>query len=90
MRLLLLEIATLILLTDIAKYVKIKRLSCAGHIIRMGNSRAVKKVFNTRPDGTRKIGRPKLGREDGVIQDFSFVSILYQNAPRKQVTNDVK
>jgi hypothetical protein len=61
MRLLLLDIATLILLTDIAKYVKIKELSCAGHVIRMENSRTVKKMFDTRLEGSRKIGRPKLG-----------------------------
>jgi hypothetical protein len=52
---------------DIIKYIKINRLSWAGHIIRMENNRTVKKVFNTRPEGTRKIGRPKLRWEDGVI-----------------------
>jgi hypothetical protein len=37
-------------------------------IIHMENSRTVKKVFHTRPDGPKKIGRPNL-RWDGVIQD---------------------
>jgi hypothetical protein len=36
----------------------------------MENSRAVKKVFDTRPDGTRKVGGPKLRWEDSVIQDI--------------------
>jgi hypothetical protein len=54
----------------------------------MENRGTVWKVFDTRPEGTMKTGRPKLGREDGVIQDFFFVNVLYQNASRKQVTND--
>jgi hypothetical protein len=45
---------------DVIKYIKIIRLSLAGHIVRMENSRAVKKVFYTRPEGTREIGRAKL------------------------------
>jgi hypothetical protein len=56
---------------DITKYIKISRLSWAGHIIHMENSGIVKKVFDTRPEGTRKIGRPKLGWEHSVIQDIS-------------------
>jgi hypothetical protein len=35
----------------------------------MYNSRTVKKVFNTKPIGIRKTGRPKLRWEDDVIQD---------------------
>jgi hypothetical protein len=50
---------------DIIKYIKINRLSWAGHIIHMEKSTTVKKVFDTRPKGIRKIGRPKLKREDG-------------------------
>jgi hypothetical protein len=34
------------------------------------NSRAVKKVFDTRPEGTRKTGRSRQRWEDGVIQDI--------------------
>jgi hypothetical protein len=33
-------------------------------------NRTVKKVFDTRPEGTRKTGRPKFNWEDGVIQDI--------------------
>jgi hypothetical protein len=36
----------------------------------MENSRTVKKMFDTIPEETRKIGRPKLGWEDGVIQSI--------------------
>jgi hypothetical protein len=36
----------------------------------MENNRTVKMVSDTRPEGTRKTGRPKLRLEDGVIQDI--------------------
>jgi hypothetical protein len=36
----------------------------------MDNNRTVKKVLDTKPTGTRKIGRPKLRWEDDVIQDI--------------------
>jgi hypothetical protein len=45
---------------DIVNYIKINRLGCAGHVIRTDNNRTVKKVFNTKPIGIRKIARPKL------------------------------
>jgi hypothetical protein len=38
----------------------------------MGNK---KKVFVTRPEGTRKIGRPKLRWEDGVTQDIKALGV---------------
>jgi hypothetical protein len=40
-----------------------------------GNCRTVKKVFDTRPEGTRNIGRPKLRWEDGVIQDIRALGV---------------
>jgi hypothetical protein len=41
----------------------------------MDNSRTVKKVFNTRPIGIRKIGGPKLRWEDDVIQDVKTLAV---------------
>jgi len=60
---------------DIVKYIKINRLGWAGHVIRMDNNRTVKKVFDTKPIGTRKIGRPKLRWEDDVIQDIKTLGV---------------
>jgi hypothetical protein len=37
--------------------------------------RTVKKVFNTKPVGIRKSGRPKLRREDYVIQDIKTLGV---------------
>jgi hypothetical protein len=41
----------------------------------MDNDRAVKKVFNTKPIGIRKIGRPKLRWEDDVTQDVNTLGV---------------
>jgi hypothetical protein len=41
----------------------------------MENSRAVKKVFDTRPEGTRKNGRPRLTWDDGVIQNIRALGV---------------
>jgi hypothetical protein len=41
----------------------------------MDNNRTVKKVLDTKPIGTRKIGRPKLRWEDDVIQDIKTTGV---------------
>jgi hypothetical protein len=41
----------------------------------MNNDRALKRIFNTKPDGVRRVGRPKLRREDGVDQDMRILEI---------------
>jgi hypothetical protein len=37
----------------------------------MNNDRTIKKIFKTKPDGTRRAGRPKIRWEDGVDQDMT-------------------
>jgi hypothetical protein len=41
----------------------------------MENRRTVKKVFDKRPEGSRKIGRPKLKWGDCVIQDIRALGV---------------
>jgi hypothetical protein len=41
----------------------------------MNNNRTVKKVFNTKPIGIRKIGRTKLRWEDNVILDIKNLGV---------------
>jgi hypothetical protein len=45
---------------DIIRVIKVKRLESVGHLTRAGENRMIKKVFNTKPEGTMKVGRPKL------------------------------
>ena len=41
----------------------------------LNNDRTLKKMFNTKPDGVRRIGRPKLRWEDGVDQDMRISEV---------------
>jgi hypothetical protein len=41
----------------------------------MNNDRTIKKIFNTKPDGVRSVGRPKLRWEDGVDQDIRISGV---------------
>jgi len=54
---------------------KVNRLAKAGHLMRMNNDRILKKIFNTKPDGVRRVGRPKLQWEDGVDQDMRVLEV---------------
>jgi hypothetical protein len=60
---------------NIVNYIKFKRLAWAGHLVRMNNDRTLKKKFNTKPDGVRRAGRPKLRWEDGVVQDMRIFEV---------------
>jgi hypothetical protein len=44
----------------LVKCIKINRLKLAGHVMLMDNNRITKRMFNTRPEGKRRAGRPKL------------------------------
>jgi hypothetical protein len=61
--------------SDIVIYIKAKRLGWAGHLTRMTDERTRKKIFSTKPDGTRSVGRPKLRWEDGVAQDMRILGV---------------
>jgi hypothetical protein len=41
----------------------------------MNDDRTLKKIFNSKPDGTRSAGRPKLRLEDGVDQDMRILGV---------------
>jgi len=43
--------------------------------VRMNNDRSVKKIFNTKADGARNVGRPKLQWEDCVDQDMRILGV---------------
>jgi hypothetical protein len=45
---------------DFVKYININRLKWTGHVMQMNNNQITKRMFNTRPEGKRGTGRPKL------------------------------
>ena len=53
----------------------LSRLEWAGHVLRASDQRITKKVFKTMPEGTRKVGRPKMRWEDCVRQDIRILGI---------------
>ena len=60
---------TLYKVSDIVTYIKINRLKCAGHVIRMEEQSPTRRVLVAVVEGRRQMGRPKLRWEDGVKED---------------------
>jgi hypothetical protein len=55
---------------DVVTEIKVRRLEWLGHIIRMDGDRMAKKVFISKPEGRRDIGRRKLRWLDDVENDI--------------------
>ena len=49
---------------DIVNIIKIQRLEWLGHVVRMNETRSVKKIFEGKLEGRRGTGRPRLGIND--------------------------
>jgi len=60
---------------NIVNYIKAQRLSWFGHIERMPEARAAKKIFKWNPLTTKPRGRPKYRWEDNIIQDLGQMKI---------------
>ena len=43
--------------------------------MRVNSDRILKKIFNTKSDGARSVGRPKLRWEDGVDRDMRMLGV---------------
>ena len=56
-------------------YIKAQKLSWFGHIQRMPETRAAKKIFKWNPLTTRPRGRPKHRWEDNIIKDLGQMKI---------------
>ena len=56
-------------------YIKAQRLSWFGHVQRMSETRAAKKIFKWNPLPTRPRGRSKCRWEDSIIQDLGKMKI---------------
>ena len=53
------ELDELIENADIVRFIKIRRISWLGHVMRMDDRRTPKKILEWKPIGTRITGRPK-------------------------------
>jgi hypothetical protein len=63
------EICTLYKESDTVTYNKINRLRWAGHVIRLEEQSAARRVLVAVAEGRRQRGRPKLRWQDGVMED---------------------
>ena len=50
-------------------HIKEKRLEWTGHVVRMNHGRKIKKIFESKPEGSRRRGRPRLRWLEGVERD---------------------
>ena len=60
---------------DIVSIIKIRRLEWLGHVIRMNETRSVKKIFEGKLEGRRGRGRPRLGWINDVEYDLRKLSV---------------
>ncbi|KAJ4444520.1 hypothetical protein ANN_06314 [Periplaneta americana] len=58
---------------DIIRNIKSRRLRCAGHVARMGESRNAYRLLIGRPEGKRPLGRPRRRWEDNIKMDLREV-----------------
>jgi len=54
---------------DLVANIKRKRLERIGHVVRMDQERIYKKIFESKPEGSRRRGRPRLRWLDDVEKD---------------------
>ena len=60
---------------DIVTVIKIRRLEWIGHIIRMNETRSVKKIFEGKLEGRRGRGRPRLRWINDVEDDLRKLGV---------------
>jgi hypothetical protein len=61
--------------SNIVNYIKVKRLAWAGHLMCMNDNRTINKICNTKLDGVRRVGRPKMLWEGSVDQDMRILEV---------------
>ena len=60
---------------NIARVIKYRRLSCAGHVARMGEGRSAFKIVTGKPTGKRPLGRPRYRWKDNIRMDFEEMGV---------------
>ena len=53
--------------------IKLRRMSLAGHVARMGERRGLYRVLVRKPEGERPLGRPRRRWEDNIQMDLQEV-----------------
>ena len=45
-------------------------MECTGHVVRMDQGKSVKKIFGSKPEGSRRRGRPRMRWLEDVEKDL--------------------
>jgi hypothetical protein len=61
---------------DIVAEIKKARLRWLGHIERMSEDRVIKKLYMSKPEGRRSVGRPKMRWLDDVEEDLRNIILI--------------
>ena len=70
-----LELITRYKSQDIVTVIRIRKLEWLGHVIRMNDTRSVKKIFEGKLEGRRGKGRPRLGWINEVEDDLMKLGV---------------
>lgn len=60
---------------DTAADIEKKRFEWLGHLVRMANGRIVKKIFESKQEGRRRVGRPRLMWLEDVEKDVREITV---------------
>jgi hypothetical protein len=55
--------------------IKSRRMRWAGHVARMGEERNVYRILMGKPEGKRRLGRPRRRWEDGIRMDLREIGL---------------
>jgi transcription termination factor 2 len=69
------ELITKYKVPDIVNVIKIRRLDWLGHVVRMNETRSVKKIFEGKLERRRGKGRPRLGWINDVEDDLRELGV---------------
>jgi len=64
---------------NIVQVIKLRRMRQAGHVVCMGESRGVYRVFVEKPDRKRTLGRPRHRWEDNIKMDLKEMGCGYMD-----------
>jgi len=62
---------------NIVRVIKSRRMRCAGHVARKGEERGAYRVLVGKPEGKRRLGRPRCGWVDNIRMDLQEVGCGY-------------
>jgi hypothetical protein len=72
---------------DIVAEIKKARLRSVGHVERMSVDRVIKKLYMSKPEGRKSVGRPKMRWVDDVEEDLRKIRIVAGEGRRGEETN---